>query len=138
MSLATGICSRKGLLVPILLGIAILAPFARPVFAQGASAQNNTGRVFVVSHVDVLPKFAVDAAKALLGYGAESRKDAGSVRIDVLVENGPNHFTLVEVWESRAAWEAHVTQDHTRAFREKLFAWLGSPYDERVNYEVKP
>jgi quinol monooxygenase YgiN len=123
--------------MPILLAIGLLAPLMRTAFAQSAPGPNNAGRVYLVSHVDVLPKFAGDTAKALLAYGADSRKDAGAVRIDVLVENGPNHFTLVEVWESRAAWEAHVTQEHTRAFREKLFPWLGSPYDERVNYEVK-
>nr|ASY01946.1 quinol monooxygenase [uncultured bacterium] len=94
--------------------------------------------MYVVSHVDVLPKFADDAAKALLAYGADSRKEAGALRIDVLVEAGRNHFTLVELWESRAAYDAHVSSDHTRAFREKLHPMLGSPYDERLGYEVKP
>ena len=101
-------------------------------------AQGNQGRIYVVSHVDVIPKFAVEAAKALSVYGEASRKDAGAVRVDVLVETGPNHFTLVELWESRAAYEAHVSQEHTRAFREKIHPWLGSPYDERLNTEVKP
>ena len=92
----------------------------------------------VVAHIDVLPKFADDTAKALLAYAVDSRKDAGALRIDVLVEGGRNHFTLIEVWESRAAYDAHIGTDHTRAFREKLHPWLGSPYDERLNEEVKP
>lgn len=107
-------------------------------FSSVAMAQSSPGRIYVVSHVDVIPKFAVETAKALLAYGEASRKDAGAVRIDVLVESGPNHFTLVELWESRAAYEAHVSQEHTRAFREKIHPWLGSPYDERLNTEVKP
>jgi quinol monooxygenase YgiN len=121
----------------VLIGVPSPRVMAQNAAAQNTTAQNRTGRVFVVSHVDVIPKYAEDAAKTLLAYGADSRKDAGSVRIDVLVENGPNHFTLVEVWESRAAYEAHVAQDHTRAFREKVHPWLGSPYDERMSYEVK-
>ncbi len=107
-------------------------------FSSVAMAQSSLGRIYVVSHVDVIPKFAAETAKALLVYGEASRKDAGAVRIDVLVESGPNHFTLVELWESRAAYEAHVSQEHTRAFREKIHPWLGSPYDERLNTEVKP
>jgi quinol monooxygenase YgiN len=106
--------------------------------APGGMAQNAAPRIYVISHVDVIPKFAADTAKLLSAYGEDSRKDAGAVRVDVLVEGGPNHFTLVELWESRAAYEAHVSQEHTRAFREKLHAWLGSPYDERLNTEVKP
>ena len=58
--------------------------------------------------------------------------------VDVLVEAGrPNHFTLIELWQSRAAYETHVSLDHTKAFREKLYPWLGSPYDERPHDEVK-
>jgi quinol monooxygenase YgiN len=108
-------------------------------FPPSALAQGAGGRLHVVAHVDVTPKFADDTAKALLAYGVDSRKDAGAVRIDVLVEAGrPNHFTLIELWESRAAYDAHIAKDHTRAFREKLHPWLGSPYDERLNEEVKP
>ncbi len=104
-----------------------------------AMAQAPGGRLHVVAHVDVIPKFSEETAKALLAYAVESRKDAGAVRVDVLVEAGrPNHFTLIEVWESHAAYDAHISKDHTRAFREKLHPWLGSPYDERLNEEVKP
>ena len=119
--------SRKSFAAILMLAVSSLA-----------LAQSGAGRVYVVSHVDVIPKYAAETAKLLLAYGADSRKDAGAVRIDVLVENGPNHFTLVEVWETRAAYEAHVSQEHTRAFREKVHPWLGSPYDERLSYEVKP
>ena len=93
----------------------------------------------MVAHVDVIPMYAKDTSKALMDYAAESRKDPGALRIDVLIEAGrTNHFTLIELWESRAAYNAHISADHTRAFREKLHPWLGSPYDERLNEEVKP
>lgn len=102
-----------------------------PVFAQG-------GRLHIVSHVDVTPQYAKETAKLLLDYGAATRKDPGALRVDVLVEPGhTNHFTLIEVWESRAAYDAHVGLDHTKAFRAKLYPWLGSPYDERLHEEVK-
>ena len=45
-----------------------------PRFSVTTMAQGNQGRIYVVSHVDVIPKFAVEAAKALSVYGEASRK----------------------------------------------------------------
>ena len=119
--------------IPGLAAVLLFAGFPHCALAQAAG-----GRLHVVSHVDVIPKFSDDTAKALQAYAVDSRKDAGALRLDVLVEAGrPNHFTLIELWESRAAYDAHIGKDHTRAFREKLHPWLGSPYDERLNEEVK-
>jgi quinol monooxygenase YgiN len=122
-------------LLPVFLaGILLFGGFPHVAMAQGAA-----GRLHVVAHVDVIPKFSEDTSKALMAYAVDSRRDAGAVRVDVLVEAGrPNHFTVIELWESHAAYDAHVSKDHTRAFREKLHPWLGSPYDERLNEEVKP
>jgi len=43
----------------------------------------------------------------------------------------------VEVWQSREAFEAHDASPHTRAYREKLQPMLGSPFDERLHYELQ-
>jgi quinol monooxygenase YgiN len=116
-----------------LLFVVSLAISPRPGLAQGAG-----GRVYVVSLVDATPDNADVTAKALLAFAADARKEPGALRLDVLRESGRhNHFTLTELWESRAAYDAHVSKASTKAFREKLHAWLGSPYDERLNEEVK-
>ena len=90
--------------------------------------------LYVVTHVDVMPKFT-DAGRDLLKFFAvDSRKDAGAIRIDVLEELGrPNHSTVVEVWASRQAYEDHLAAEHTRAYRAKLQPMLGSPFDERLH-----
>ena len=43
-----------------------------------------------------------------------------------------NHFSIVEIWNSQKSYDAHLALAHTRAFREKLQAGLGSPFDERL------
>lgn len=93
------------------------------------------GEVYVVTHVDVNGPNAVPTSnKLLLDYVAESRKDKGAVRIEVVVQDGrPNHYTLVEVWQSREAFEAHTATDYAKHFREKLQPFLGSPFDERLH-----
>ena len=92
--------------------------------------------VYVVTHIDVIPPSGglSEINKLLLQYAADSRKDPGSIRFDVLVQDGRlNHFTFVEEWQSREAFEAHNAAAHTRAFREKLHPSPGSPFDERVH-----
>ena len=88
----------------------------------------------VVTHVDVMPKFTADGRELLAQFAIDSRKDAGAVRIEVFEELGrPNHSTVVEVWESRKAYDDHLMADHTRAYRAKLQPMLGSPFDERLH-----
>ena len=103
-----------------------------PTLASAANAADEP--VYVVTHVDVMPKFT-DAGRDLLKqFAVDSRNDAGAVRIEVLEELGrPNHSTVVDVWASRQAYEDHLAADHTRAFRTKLQPMLGSPFDERLH-----
>jgi quinol monooxygenase YgiN len=46
-----------------------------------------------------------------------------------------NHVTLVSVWDSRDAFDKHLTQPHTRQFREKVQPLLGGPLDERLHVQ---
>jgi autoinducer 2-degrading protein len=88
----------------------------------------------VVTHVDIGGGPLVAQATALLReYAADSRKEPGSVRFEILQQEGhPNHFTVFEVWQTRKAYEGHAAAEHTKRFREKLLPMLGSPLDERL------
>lgn len=113
----------------ILLALAALA-----VGAQQPPAKH----LYVVTYIDVFPNFAADTNKLLVQFAADSRKDAGSVRFEVLRDvERTNHFTMVEVWQTRQAYDAHLALDHTKQFREKLQPGLGSPFDERL-YNALP
>ena len=97
------------------------------------SQQAPTKPLYVVTYVDVFPAFAADAATALQQFATGSRKDPGSVRFEVLRDVARvNHFSIVEIWNSQKSYDAHLALAHTRTFREKLQAGLGSPYDERL------
>jgi len=104
---------------------------------QNAAAQGGKS-VYVVTHVDVTPNFTADATKALREFAAESKKDPGVVRFEVLQQDSrANHYTVVEVWQTRQAFEAHSVSEHSKRFREKLQPMLGSPFDERL-HEILP
>ena len=105
------------------------------VWGQAQPKQDQA--LYVVTHIDVYPNFAADTASLLKQFAADSLKDTGAVRFEVLRDvERMNHFTVVEIWKSRAAYEAHLSAPHSKPFRDKLQPWLGSPFDERLSYLV--
>lgn len=108
---------------------------ARPAFAQPApaAAPAPIAPLYVVTHVDFIPRNAPVGERALRQYALDSRKEPGSVRCEVVQEAGqPNHFILIEVWKDRPAYDAHLGSAVTRAFRDTLQPLIGSPYDVRL------
>ena len=123
----------------ILLGSCVwllgwLAPVGLPVPAAAQQkAEARSGALYVVTYIDVFPNFTDDTMKALRQFAADSRKDQGSVRFEFLQDVvRTNHFSIVEVWQNRQAYDAHLTQEHSKRFREKIQPGLGSPFDERL------
>jgi quinol monooxygenase YgiN len=115
----------------LLLAGAILLLSARAPL----SAQEPGQQLYVVTHVDLAgPTAAPAGTKLLQQFVADSRKDAGAVRIELLVEpTRLNHLTVVEIWQTRGDFEAHLAAAHTKNFREKIQPLLGSPFDERLH-----
>jgi quinol monooxygenase YgiN len=123
----------------MLRSIRALLPLALTAFAllPPAPAQQKAGkqpqRLGVVTYIDVYPNFAADSLKLLQRFAADSRKDAGAVRVELFQDVArSNHFTLVEVWQTRQAFDAHSALPHTRELREKLSPMIGAPFDERL------
>ena len=98
-----------------------------------ATVASPGGALYVVTHVDVVPPRKDDAVAALKQLAEDSRKDSGHVRFDVVQQtNRPNHFTVVEVWMDRKAFDVHGMAPHARRFRDQLAPMSGSLYDERL------
>ena len=90
--------------------------------------------VWVVTHVDV-PGPMREQAEGLLKPLAEANRAAtGHVRFDVLqqVDPRPNHFTVVEAWNTRAAFDANGGAAQSLAFRAAVGPLLGALYDQRI------
>jgi quinol monooxygenase YgiN len=100
---------------------------------DGALAKAGPGAVCVVTHVDVIPPRKDDAVALLKALGDAGRKDEGNLRYEVVQQtNRPNHFSVVEVWKSREAFDAHSMSGYIREFRDKLAPMSGALYDERL------
>ena len=89
--------------------------------------------IYVVTHVDVFPTGKDQAVELVKAQADAARKDDGNLRFDVLQWDGhPNHFTLVEAWRDRKAFDASAAAPHTKEFRQKLTPLEGALYDERL------
>jgi quinol monooxygenase YgiN len=103
-----------------------------------APAAATPGAVYAVTHVDVIPPRKDDAVTLLKQLAEDSRKDPGNLRFDIVQQtNRPNHFTVVEAWKDRQAFDAHGMAAHTRLFREQLTPMSGALYDERLYAALK-
>jgi quinol monooxygenase YgiN len=104
-------------------------PFAVKTAAAGAGART----LYVLTHVDVVPPSKADAEHLLHHLADLARKDPGNLRFDVLAQTSrPNHFTLVEAWNSRRAFDAYEQAPSTLDFRERVLPLQGALYDERL------
>jgi len=113
--------------------------FALLLLATAVCAQQQAAKkLYVVTYIDVFPNFAAETARQLQQFAADSLKDPGAVRVEILRDvERTNHFTVVEVWQTRQAYEAHLGLAHTKTFREKIQPGLGSPFDERLYYALE-
>jgi len=98
-----------------------------------AAAKAGKDPIYVVTHVDVIPPQKDNGVAALQQLATESRNHQGNLQFDVWQQtNRPNHFTVVEAWANRGAFDVHEMQKPTREFRNKLATMTGALYDERL------
>jgi quinol monooxygenase YgiN len=121
-----------------MVGLSACSPKAANAVSSTDPSQGDASKnVFIVTHIDVMPTFSASANQAIQKYAADSRKDQGAIRMEGLVQDGrSNHFTIVETWENRAAFEAHSGLAHTHQFRDTLQPMLGAPFDERLHEPI--
>jgi quinol monooxygenase YgiN len=99
----------------------------------GPNAHGGRGAVYVVTHVDVFPAGKDQAASLVTALAEAGHKMTGNLGFDVLqVDGHANHFTLVEGWRDRKAFDASLMAAPTRDFRQKLTPLEGALYDERL------
>ncbi|MBV8118616.1 MAG: hypothetical protein JO081_01600 [Alphaproteobacteria bacterium] len=107
--------------------------------------QRPAGTIFDITHFDVIPlniggvDFEQVAYPALFKYRDASQSDLGfkSFRILNWLE-ATNHSFIVDVWSSQEAFEEHLAQSHSVAFRFAVqnqppdgICCIGSPIDDR-------
>jgi quinol monooxygenase YgiN len=97
-------------------------------------AQDTAQPFYVVTYIEVAPKFSSEARRLVLAHGADARKAPGAVQIDALQRLDPaGHFALVEQWQSDIARQAYASTDSAMKFQADLSPLRCAGYDERFH-----
>ena len=112
---------------------ALLAAVVVGLPAGTSGQQASSTALHVVSYVEVAPGAERAATGLLRQYRDASRRDHGSLRMDVLQQSGrPDHFVVLESWQDKDAWTAHGAAAHTKQFAAELPLQLVSPVDQQL------
>ncbi|MGF6762363.1 quinol monooxygenase YgiN [Paraburkholderia sp. GAS33] len=102
-----------------------------------ATSDTANGPVVVVVHLDIVRPQVSQALPIMRGYLATTRQEHGIRNVELLLQVGTdNHFTVVETWDDRAAYDAHNASQAIRDYRTRIFPFLASPYDDRIHTEI--
>jgi quinol monooxygenase YgiN len=108
------------------------------LFTSASNNRSDSGLVYVMTHVDVMPLYKDACAASLKVMQSESLHDHGNIAYNVLrQEHELNHFTVAEIWASRQDFDRHVGTIHTMSFRQKLLPMTGALYDERLFTQIQ-
>ena len=112
--------------------------FGMTLCALAPSAHAADDAVYLTTYIEALPYDALSAqsgaALALERYRDSSRREAGNLRFDVLVELGrPNRFVIIQAWRNAEALDAHDQGDGAAKYRQAIGPMLSAPPDIRNN-----
>ncbi len=115
----------------VLSALVLSVAFVLPAWAQ------DQGAAFAVSYIEVTPSSTERTIELLRAQRDASRAAAGNLRFQIMQRIGrPNHFVILDAWESQEARDRNSAAAHTRSFRSALEPLLYSPYDERPSYGI--
>jgi quinol monooxygenase YgiN len=91
------------------------------------------GDLYVLTHIDVAPPGAADAAGWLKGQAAAALQTTGCHGFEVSVQAGrTNHFTVAHAWRDALSFADYAGRDDARRVRRQLNGIKGALYDERL------
>lgn len=101
-------------------------------FAVCTSPAKADDAAYVVAYAEVQPAAINPARAALRQYRNATRKENGSVRVEILQNiHRPQQFVVLETWQDDKARAAHAGGAAAKEVRERLTMLSSAPYDER-------
>lgn len=95
--------------------------------------------LYVITHIDLVPPALDEGSRVIEEYAAALRADPGVEDVTLLQQvHRKNHFELLIVFSSEAAYDATLAAPHTRRYRDALHPLIGAPIDDRLHFLVTP
>jgi len=87
-------------------------------------------KYYIVATIYPKPGKADALKTEILNNIPNVRQEKGCLRYDLhVLKNGGGQFMFYEIWEDKAAFEAHGTAPHMMAYRERIKDLLEKPTD---------
>lgn len=131
--------ARKRLLTATAAGSLAPADFRshRAFIGDPLPAARGPNAVYVMTHLDVAPPLFAPLQPPLHLYFDQTRAKVTGQQVLQHIDPRRNHLTALELWPSRAAFDAQRAGVSARRFRDAVTPILGALYDERL-YRALP
>jgi quinol monooxygenase YgiN len=103
-------------------------------YGHAVLAQDVAQPVYLVTYMEMTPNSSSEARKLILAHSIDAAKASGALQVDALQRiDYPNHFALVEQWQSQDAKQAYALTEAVARFRSALGLLQSAAYDERLH-----
>ncbi len=120
----------------------LLAPFDDRLglpMQRETPASEPRDAVHVVLHVDVTGTGIDTMPETLRETAGKALRMPGAIAFEIATQsNKRNHFTVHEIWASRAAYDAYNASAAAKGFRARFHQVKGAVYDDRLFTQIPP
>lgn len=74
--------------------------------------------LYLIAEIYPHPDKLVAAREAFDDLIAKTTQEPGCLLYDLVIEQGSDHWLMLEKWESQEAWELHMETDHVKLINE--------------------
>lgn len=74
--------------------------------------------LYLIAEIHPHPEKLDQAKKAFDELVTETIKEPGCLLYDLVIEQGSDSWLMVEKWESKTHWEAHMETEHVKKINE--------------------
>jgi quinol monooxygenase YgiN len=70
--------------------------------------------LYLIAEIYPHPEKLVEARAIFAALTEKTLQEPGCLLYDLVVEDDSDHWLMLEKWESREAWDAHMQTDHVK------------------------
>jgi quinol monooxygenase YgiN len=70
--------------------------------------------LYLIAEIYPHPEKLDEAREIFEGLIQKTLQEPGCLLYDLVIEDGADHWLMLEKWESKAAWDAHMETEHVK------------------------
>ena len=70
--------------------------------------------LYLIAEIFPHPDKLIEAKKAFDELVIHTRQEPGCLLYDLVIEDGADHWMMIEKWQDKQSWEAHMLTEHVQ------------------------